>query len=431
MSNGFNKNYKDNFIDVRVNDDIIAKTLVLLANRTDIKAAIPNWISQQDGAFSAYDSYDSIETIDDVTLDPQTTLWAFEKMGVTLAWESGFVGNEDLIVAVLDSGYNAHDDIENVDTTLSYNFGPEGSAYDITDNHGHGTFIVGQIAAALNGSGVNGVCKKVKVVPIKIAYAHGENVYSNYLWEREGLLYAQQINAAVVNMSYGLNLNACQLIQYNFQEYTGVFVTSAGNNGLLMENDETQIGKCNNFPNWIVVGNSTMIDLPYGQSNHSATYVDLFAPGVLIKSTSKNHTGFESGIGTSYSAPFVAAAAALILSHATHLSSEDVCDLLISTVDQIPELSTKCVSGGRLNIYNAVIALYNESRPAFSLGDINGDSRIDSFDYSMARAIVLGSYTPTAVQLLACDVNQDGVVDAFDYQMIRAYTLHTHYFPPV
>lgn len=83
-----------------------------------------------------------------------------------------------------------------------------------------------------------------------------------------------------------------------------------------------------------------------------------------------------------------------------------------------------------MNIYNAVLALYNESRPAYSLGDINGDSRIDSFDYSMARAIVLGSYTPTSVQFTACDVNQDGVANAFDYQMIRAYTLRTYYFSP-
>ncbi len=57
------------------------------------------------------------------------------------------------------------------------------------------------------------------------------------------------------------------------------------------------------------------------------------------------------------------------------------------------------------------------------LGDLTGDDKIDSFDYMLVRASILGLKTLTEAQLIAADVNGDGKVDSFDYLLMRAHIL--------
>ena len=128
--------------------------------------------------------------------------------------------------------------------------------------------------------------------------------------------------------------------------------------------------------------------------------------------------------------PHVAAAAALIMSHATHLTPAQVRELLIETATVTTGLTDKCVADGYLNIKRAVDTLYAELRPAFSRGDISGNGKINAQDYMMAKRIVLGTYTANADQLSGADANDDGAVNAQDYMMIRRYVLGTFYFPP-
>ena len=72
----------------------------------------------------------------------------------------------------------------------------------------------------------------------------------------------------------------------------------------------------------------------------------------------------------------------------------------------------------------------NETRPAYSKGDLNGDGQITSVDYLMLKRIFLGTLTPTVQQLFAADVNKDGKIASVDYLMVRRYFYQTYYFSP-
>jgi subtilisin family serine protease len=54
-------------------------------------------------------------------------------------------------------------------------------------------------------------------------------------------------------------------------------------------------------------------------------------------------------VGTSQAAPHVAATAGLILSVNPYMSARDVKDIILNSVDPIPELQDKVITGGRLN----------------------------------------------------------------------------------
>ena len=77
-------------------------------------------------------------------------------------------------------------------------------------------------------------------------------------------------------------------------------------------------------------------------------------------------------------------------------------------------------------------ASYNESRPVYSRGDVNGNGKIGTIDYAMCKRLYLGTntFTPSPEQLAAADANGNGRIDTADYAMIRRYVLRTFYFPP-
>jgi hypothetical protein len=88
--------------------------------------------------------------------------------------------------------------------------------------------------------------------------------------------------------------------------------------------------------------------------NGSSAYgyqIDLAAPGSSIFSTIPNN-GYTWMSGTSMSAPIVAGAAGLVLSHRPHLTPEEVRRILVSTAD--PKPFDQYIGSGRLNVYRAL-----------------------------------------------------------------------------
>lgn len=100
------------------------------------------------------------------------------------------------------------------------------------------------------------------------------------------------------------------------------------------------------------MGNSIEQDYVAGSSNFGST-IDLVAPGSSIITTAKN-SSYASISGTSASAPFVSAAAALILS-LQNFTNEEVKQIIKSTTDDIGETGWDLRSGaGRLNLFKAL-----------------------------------------------------------------------------
>lgn len=403
------------FIVIEAEEQDLAEMLYELNTDSKVKTAFPDFILELDESVEEYTDYDT-----------QTTTWAYEKIKVMDSWNKGFTGKQSTLIAVLDTGYNSHVDISNANTSLARDVTTTPYSTNVADNHGHGTFIVGEICADLNSSGINGICNSITTVPIKIAYDN--EGHSSYSCMRKGLVYAESIGAKVANLSYSLPSIGTLASTTSF--FSGVVVFSAGNDNELVETSSHDQGKANDEPNWIVVGATESNDTKSSSSNYSEDYVDLFAPGSSIKSTSNDGYSYVTKSGTSFAAPMVSAAAGIIASHATHLSSTGIISYILNNVDQVSALNGLCVTGGRLNLLNVAIDLYTEFRGQYTLGDLTGDGYADSVDAELLRQYVLGNVTLTAVQLAASDINGNGIINSQDYNLLKRFSQQTLYFPP-
>jgi subtilisin family serine protease len=88
-------------------------------------------------------------------------------------------------------------------------------------------------------------------------------------------------------------------------------------------------------------------------SNFGAESVDLAAPGDGIYSTYPS-SSYRYLSGTSMAAPLVAAAAAMLRKQDPDRSFSDLRAALKASVDPVPALAGKTVTGGRLNLARAL-----------------------------------------------------------------------------
>jgi subtilisin family serine protease len=102
-------------------------------------------------------------------------------------------------------------------------------------------------------------------------------------------------------------------------------------------------------------------------SNYGVKYVDVFAPGVDIYSTTPENT-YAFFNGTSMAAPATSGVAAVLMSYFPNLTAAQVRDILIKsstkypkyklkkpgTKDELVMLSDLSASGGVVNLYNAI-----------------------------------------------------------------------------
>lgn len=318
--------------------------------------------------------------------------WALEKIKAFDAWDIT-TGSDTVLLAIIDTGieydhpdlknkiyynpgetgldqfgndkrFNGIDDDNNgfIDDYMGWDFTDRlGFPFDSTggdylnwdnnpyDDHGHGTFIAGIAGAETNNSiGIAGTAPNIKILNLRAfdpgGYGEEDDVAA-------AILYAIKMNAKVINMSFGDNsfsLVLRDVIQYAYSQNL-VLIASAGNSGSNLPHYPS------GYSEVICVGNSTSDDFVAASSNWGST-IDLVAPGTGILTTARNN-GYASINGTSASAPFVSATAALILS-LKNFSNEEIKQIIKSTTDDIGETGWDLKSGaGRLNVERALRVL--------------------------------------------------------------------------
>lgn len=233
------------------------------------------------------------------------------------------------------------------------------------DDQSHGTHCAGTIAAiGNNGTGVSGVTWNAKIMALKFlnssgsgytsaaiscvqyAIANGANIMSNS-WGGGG--YSQALSDAITAAN-----NAGIL-----------FVAAAGNSN---SNNDVSPHYPSNYPqdNVISVAATDRYDNRSSFSSYGLTSVDLGAPGSSILSTVPGG-GYGTKSGTSMATPHVSGAAALVWGQNPSLTHLEVKDRLLSRVDPISGLAGLTVTGGRLNVYNA---LQTETVPPGPIQDL-------------------------------------------------------------
>ena len=320
-----------------------------------------------------YAGPDYVLTVESTTPnDPEYTnaggRWGIEKIQLPEAWDIT-TGSSTVYVAVIDTGIDGdHPDFQgriNSWRCRDFTSGEEDIPVGVIDDEGHGTMMAGIIGASGdNGIGITGACWNVKLVSLKVMDSQG-NCYSSIAMM--AIDYANLQGFPIINFSIGWydddnNENDNEFSNYHQQydyalgtvigSYSGLFVCSAGNANF--DNDEIDHAPSNYcLNNMIVVGASTSSDEKWYKSNYGKQKVDLFAPGDDILSTSSTG-GYALGDGTSIAAAYVSGVAALLLSMNPSLTTAELKEAILSSVDTISGLSERCVTGGRLNAYKAV-----------------------------------------------------------------------------
>ena len=198
-----------------------------------------------------------------VTPDPAFSLpglmWSIERVNAPQAWRFT-TGSPAVTVGVADTGLDyTHPELaaqvayvqdftvtEDPPLCTTY-FGASDADFAAlyggpvnTDWNGHGSWIVGNIAAALDGVGVNGIAPKVKLVALKISGWCGSAYDSTIL---DAFTYAADHGIDVVSISFGGYLDRTDPAQQQiYQQYVKavayamrkgtVIVAAAGNEHL-------------------------------------------------------------------------------------------------------------------------------------------------------------------------------------------------------
>jgi thermitase len=270
-------------------------------------------------------------------------------------------GDRKIKVAVIDTGIDAnHPDLKD---SLCRKPGTDEYGWDFVtnkknpeDHHGHGTHVAGIIAAnAKKSGGAMGVAPNVCIMAIRY-YSEKSTGAQNLINTVKAINYAIDNGANIINYSGGgAEYSANEMKAIKRAEDKGIlFVAAAGNE--YQNTDEAgnaYYPAAYGLSNIISVAASNIRNQLVPASNWGKKHVHLAAPGESIYSTVlKGRYGYMTG--TSQGTPHVTGTAALMLSVDATLKPLEVRDILVKSVDKIPALAAKLVSGGRLNAAEAL-----------------------------------------------------------------------------
>lgn len=229
---------------------------------------------------------------------------------------------------------------------------------------GHGTHVAGVAAAPINGVGIVGVAPArrsgAQVIPVQISSSFGVSQDEQII---RGVRWAVRRGAKVVNISSGgPEFNATfQEVVWWAEEKGALIVASVGNDGNTTNSFNYPAGYQRVLGVGAICAGATSIDCP--DANGPAVFtnrnssVDLMAVGVGVLSTAPRRVvadriapGYTLNDGTSFSAPFVAGAAALVYANHVNPSPYQVRRALLNAAADIGPRGRDSVSGyGRVN----------------------------------------------------------------------------------
>lgn len=381
----------------------------------DVRLAQFNHYVQMRETVDPSKEFDKNDYTDMIPNDPSFNLqWALNNTGqsggvedadidAVEAWDLSFGGpaatGDEIVIAIVDGGADLnHEDIsywKNVNEIPNNNIDDDNNGYiddydgwDAYNSDGsvpsndHGTHVSG-IAAAVgnNGVGISGVNPNAKVMPVAgssgtesiVVEAYGYVYEMRYLYNetngQEGAF------VVVTNASFGVDYADpadypiwCEM----FNELGAIGILNCGATANLNINVDVQGDVPTACPSdyMISVTNTTSSDLKNSGAAYGLTTIDLGAPGTNIYSALAGG-GYGNKTGTSMATPTVAGAIALMYSAANASLMQAYKDdpgtyalifrqHLLDNVDPIPALDGITVTGGRLNIFNALLMVVEE-----------------------------------------------------------------------
>jgi type VII secretion-associated serine protease mycosin len=255
--------------------------------------------------------------------------WSISNIHAPEAWDITTGG--EIVVALLDTGISpTHPDLQGR-AIPGYDFFNNDD--DPRDDEGHGTHIAGIVAAnGDNGEGVAGVCWNCKILPIKVLGSRGRGSDAMIA---AGIRYAVDNGARIIGMSLGgpeESRTLREAVTYALDRNVLIVAASGNDNAR------------GNLPSYPAAYPGVLAVSATGRNDALASFsttgdfIDIAAPGVDILSTFYSRSGgdtYASASGTSAAAPYVAGAAALLMSLRPDISSAQVAELLQAGADDV------------------------------------------------------------------------------------------------
>jgi len=261
------------------------------------------------------------------------------------AWREGFSGR-GIRVAVIDTGVDLTntDLMPNLLTDLCYDFVNADS--NATDDNGHGTFVMSQMAAASNGVGITGAAYGAEYFAVKAMNQNGSGGVNNLI---KAIRYSVDNGADIINLSLGSEVSSpsdshfISAIQYA-QDHGVLIVAGAGNSAGANPIDPAILAKT--FNNVIAVGSSQWYGKGTSQINDDVIFRSDFSnkagsgdPYGFVTAVGRQNTGYglegvsdiELWSGTSMATPMVSAAAAIVWGANQDYTAEQVRAVLIAS----------------------------------------------------------------------------------------------------
>jgi hypothetical protein len=283
------------------------------------------------------------------SIDPlRNRQWALRAIDLCQAQElPGFQFAHDVKIAVIDTGVDReHPDL--IEADIEERMFTSGR---IRDKDGHGTHIIGTIAAVTNNNiGIAGVCQSRRLMSLKALDPFSQTGYY------QALRHAMDHEVQVLNLSVAGPGTPTEQTLIRKAIASGMIVVAAMGN----ERSKRRFYPAA-YPDVIAVGASTQTDTLWRYSNQGK-WIDLVAPGVNILSTVPHRRkgrrakqklyDAEGWDGTSMAAAFVTGAVALCLAKKPGAVLDDVHRALCEGADRIEGQTgfTKRLGWGRLNV---------------------------------------------------------------------------------
>ena len=294
---------------VKLKDDTegtIAETVENLENNPAVQYVEPNYVM-------------SIQSVNDPNYAEQ---WSLAKIGVEEVW-SETMGSSGVVIAVLDTGIDYSHPDRPKSIVAGYDFINDDN--NPQDDHGHGTFVSGVIAANTNNAtGIAGICQNCSIMPVKVMDSSGMGTYADVA---NGIVWSADNGADIINLSIG-GYAYSQILQdaVSYAQSKGVLVIAAGGNQGISSPLYPAA-----YSNVIGVSATTQDDERWSRSNYGS-YIDISAPGVSIYGLTLG--SYRSQTGTSAAAPHIAGIAGLLMSKNQALSPNLIAQQLYqNTVD--------------------------------------------------------------------------------------------------
>ncbi len=257
-------------------------------------------------------------------------------------------GLPNITVALCDTGVRTtHEDLllHRKEGYNAVNRVWENSGGQISDINGHGTLVTGCAAAnGNNGRGVSGVGWNLSHRMLRVTNSSGGSASLSNLTHAART--AAEAGDKAVSVSYSGVDNSTVRSTATYVKSRGALLCWAAGN------DSRNLSSPNRDSDDVIVVGATGSTDSRASFSAFGNYVDLFAPGVNVYTTTRNsNTSYGGANGTSFSTPLTAGLVGLIFSADPSLTPDEVEEILKLGCDDIGAAGVDSVYGyGRIEV---------------------------------------------------------------------------------